>query len=78
MRNNTIAITCDKPTDGLWVLLDERVVDLQKEVKVAVNGTEVFRGTVEPSLRVLLGTSGHPDPALQYVARAPAFVPGAR
>jgi pimeloyl-ACP methyl ester carboxylesterase len=72
---NRIAITCDQPTDGLWVLLDERVVDLAREVAVTVNGTETFRGVVTPDAGTLLLTSAHPDPKLQFVARAPAFAP---
>ena len=68
-----MTITCDKPTDGLHVLLDARVVDLAREVVVTVNGAETFRGKVTPSLLTLLRTSDHPDPALQFVASAPAF-----
>jgi len=70
---NTVTITCDKPTDGLWVLLDARVLDLQKEVVVTVNGAETFRGKAVPDLGTLLLTSDHPDPKLQFVARVRAF-----
>lgn len=72
-KANSVTITCDKPTDGLHVLLDARVVDLAREVVVTVNGAETFRGKVTPSLVTLLRTSDHPDPALQFVASAPAF-----
>ncbi len=72
-KANSVTITCDKPTDGLHVLLDARVVDLAREVVVTVNGAETFRGKVTPSLLTLLRTSDHPDPALQFVASAPAF-----
>ncbi len=71
--HNAIAIRCDRPTRGLWVLLDERVVDLTKDVVVTVNDAEVFRGKAEPSLQALLTTSDHPDPTLQFAARVPAF-----
>ncbi|HEX5052469.1 MAG TPA: hypothetical protein VFZ65_11895 [Planctomycetota bacterium] len=70
---NTVAITCDKPSDGLYVLFDARMVDLGKEVVVTVNGSETFRGVLAPDLATLLLTSGHPDAKLQFVAKAPAF-----
>jgi pimeloyl-ACP methyl ester carboxylesterase len=69
---NAVRIRCDKPTDGLWVLLDERVADLGKEITVAVNDREVFKGKAVQALRVLLATGIHPDPALQFEARVPA------
>ncbi len=72
---NRVAVTCDRPTDGLHVLLDRRVLDLAREVAVTVNGAETFRGTVVPELATLLLTSAHPDPELQFVARVPAFAP---
>ncbi|HEX6810627.1 MAG TPA: hypothetical protein VF384_03285 [Planctomycetota bacterium] len=72
-KSNAVSITCDKPTVGLWVLLDARVLDLQKDVAVLVNGEEVFRGKATPDLATLLLTSGHPDPKLQFVARVRAF-----
>jgi pimeloyl-ACP methyl ester carboxylesterase len=70
---NKVAITCSAPTDGLWVLLDERVLDLERAVTVTVNDVEVFSGIAEPSLATMLRTSQHPDPGLQFVARVPAF-----
>lgn len=70
---NSIAITCDKPTDGLYVLLDGRVLDLGKEVLVTVNGTEVSRKKPAMDLGTLWLSSDHPDPKLQFVARVPAF-----
>lgn len=70
---NAVRITCDQPTEGLWVLLDERVLDLGKEIVVTVNGTETFRGKATNELGTLLRTSQHPDPALQFVARVRAF-----
>ncbi|MCA8947874.1 MAG: alpha/beta fold hydrolase [Planctomycetes bacterium] len=70
--NNSVKIECDKPTAGMSVLLDERVLDLGKEIVVTVNGTETFRGMVEPNLQTLLLTSDHPDPKLQFVATAKA------
>jgi hypothetical protein len=70
---NAVRLSCDQPTDGLWVLLDRRVLDLGKEVVVTVNGEETFRGKVGNDLGTLLLTSQHPDPALQFAARVRAF-----
>jgi len=70
---NTVAITCEKPTDGLWVLLDPRVLDVTKDVVVTVNGAETFRGKPVMELGTLLLTSDHPDPKLQFPARVRAF-----
>ena len=70
---NKVAITCSAPTDGLWVLLDDRVLDLERAVTVTVNDVEVFSGIAEPSLATMLRTSRHPDPGLQFVTRVPAF-----
>ena len=73
---NTITITCDQATEGLYVLLDQRVVDLGKEVTVMVNCKETFRGKAALQLDTLLTTSIHPDPKLQFPARVPAFAAG--
>jgi len=72
-KANAVNITCDKPSDGLYVLLDARVLDVEKEVVVTVNGAETFRGKATPDLSTLLLTSDHPDPKLQFVARVRAF-----
>jgi len=70
---NAVTITCESPCEGLWVLVDERTFDLDEEITVTVNGTETFRGKLTAGLETLLRTSTHPDPKLQYTARAPAF-----
>jgi predicted alpha/beta hydrolase family esterase len=54
---------------GLAVLLDERLVDFEREVIVTLDGEEVFRGTPERRLEVLLDTSTSGDPGRQYSAR---------
>ncbi len=71
-KANTITVTCDKPANGLQVLLDGRVLDLGREVTVTVNGATVFRGTPTADLGTLLLTSDHPDPGLQFAVRVPA------
>jgi pimeloyl-ACP methyl ester carboxylesterase len=75
-KANKITITCDKDPAGLSVLLDERVLDLGKDVTVVANGKEVFRGKVRMDLDTLLLTGDHPDPGLQFVAQAPATAKG--
>ncbi|MBI5852005.1 MAG: hypothetical protein HZB39_13410 [Planctomycetes bacterium] len=70
---NTVRITAGKALEGLWVLLDERVLDLGKEIAVVVDDVEVFRGPATPELGTLALTSLHPDGELQFVARVPAF-----
>jgi pimeloyl-ACP methyl ester carboxylesterase len=72
-KANTATITCDKPTDGLHVLVDARVCDPAREFVVTVNGVETFRGKPVPHLTTLLRTSDHPDPKLQFAAQVPAF-----
>ncbi|MCR9243680.1 MAG: hypothetical protein NXI31_01520 [bacterium] len=71
-KKNAITITTKQDTKDLYVLLDERMVDLDKEVTVTVNGKQTFKGKVERRLETLLRTSLHPDPKLQFVARVPA------
>ena len=75
-KANAITVTCDQPTVGLQVLLDPRVLDLNKEVVVTVNGVETFRGKVAANLFTMLLTSQHPDPKLQFASSAPAFLGG--
>lgn len=70
---NAVRISAGKPVEGLHVLLDERVLDLSKEVAVFVDEVEVFRGKASPELGTLALTSLHPDAKLQFVARVPAF-----
>jgi pimeloyl-ACP methyl ester carboxylesterase len=71
--DNSVSITSTRDTKGLYVLLDERVLDLQKDVVVRVGGTEVFRGRAVPDLGTFVLTSLQPDKALQFCARVPAF-----
>ena len=71
--NNTVRITTKANTEGLYVLLDRRLVDLKKPVKVALNNETVFDGLAPIRLTTLVRTSAHPDPELQFVARVPAF-----
>jgi len=71
--DNSVSITSTRDTKGLYVLLDERVLDLAKDVVVRVGGAEVFRGRAAPDLGTLVLTSLQPDKGLQFCARVPAF-----
>jgi pimeloyl-ACP methyl ester carboxylesterase len=68
---NTIRIACDRPTPGLSVLLDDRLVDLENEVIVVLNDEEVFRGLAPRRLAVMLATAVRGDPDLLFEARVP-------
>ncbi len=66
----TVEETKDRPVEGLSVLLDERLVDLRKEVVILLNGTERFRGTVAPSLSTMLLTAAERnDPEMLFGVR---------
>jgi poly(3-hydroxybutyrate) depolymerase len=65
---NQIRVTCDKDAKGLEVLLDERLVDMSKDVAIALNGKEVFRGRPTWSLATLVKTSQTGDLELCYAA----------
>lgn len=69
---NAVRITCEQGSKGLSVLLDGRVLDIDKEVVVTVNGEEAFRGIPQPSLATLLLTGAAGDPGLTFAARVPA------
>ena len=55
---------------GLSVLLDERLVDLDKEVTIRLNGAEKFRGKPVRRLSVLAATAAEKrDPEMLFVAK---------
>jgi len=66
---NEIRVTCDKPAEGLAVLLDDSLVDMSREVAIRLEDKEVFRGKPERSLSVVLETAARNDPELAYSAR---------
>ena len=66
---NKISLTSDEKLTGLEVLLDERMVDFEKPFQLVVNGKEVVKTQLKPSLGTLFLTSVHPDPQLQFIAR---------
>jgi len=68
---NKITIACDKSIEDLEVLLDERLVDIDKEVVVEVNGSESYRGMPARSLSTMLLTAERGDPELVFPVRVP-------
>lgn len=72
-KANEVRVTCDKDTRGLYVLVDETLLDAKKEIAVFLNDREVFRGLAEPSLATLLATGARGDPDLAYTRRVPLF-----
>lgn len=61
---------------GLEVLLDDRLLDLDREVVVRLNGVETYRGRPERELGVILRTAVRGDDGLTFEARVPVVAPG--
>lgn len=72
-ETNTIAFETRANIKTLEVLLDERVVDMEREVIITVNGKETNRGLPVASLGTLVLTSDNPDTELQFVARMKVY-----
>ena len=70
---NGIAITCDQDAHGLWVLLDDELLDVEREVVVTLNGQETWRGLPEARLSTLLITGTRGDPGLTFPYRVPVW-----
>lgn len=66
---NEVRVKSDASTKGLEILLDARLVDIAKEVRVLVNGAEVYKGIPSPDLGTIAKTSLHGDPELVYARR---------
>jgi pimeloyl-ACP methyl ester carboxylesterase len=66
---NSVSVECTGDPAGLAVLLDGGLLDLEREVVVNLNGTEVYRGIPERTLSTLLLTGARPDPALTFECR---------
>ena len=69
---NAVSILTAADTTGLYVLLDDRVLDLEKEVVVRVNGLRVWRGVPERRLSAMVLSAQRMDPGLLFEARIPA------
>jgi len=74
-KENTFDVDMDTPREGLALLVDGDLVDLDREVVVRFGGEEVWRGIPEPRLEVLIETSAAGDPGRQYSARIPVPLP---
>lgn len=73
-KTNEVHVTCDKNTRGLYVLVDEKLLDPKKPIAVFLGDKEVFRGPApQPSLATILATGARGDPELVYQARIPVF-----
>ncbi|MSR62098.1 MAG: alpha/beta fold hydrolase [Planctomycetes bacterium] len=72
-KTNTVHVTCDKSTRGLYVLVDEKLLDPKKELVVFLGDKELFRGLPQPSLGVVVATGARGDTELAYSARIPLF-----
>jgi len=72
-KTNSVRVTCDRGTQGLYVLVDEELLDPKKEVVVYLGDAEVYRGTPKPDLATVLATGARGDPALAYTTRIPLF-----
>jgi pimeloyl-ACP methyl ester carboxylesterase len=72
-QKNEVRVTCDKNTKGLYVLVDEKLLDPKKEIAVVLGDKEVFRGLAKPSMAAVLATGARGDPELAYSARIPLF-----
>ena len=72
-KTNEVRVTCDKSTRGLYLLVDEKLLDPKKEITVVLGDKEVFRGQAKPSLATVLATAARGDPELAYTARIPLF-----
>jgi predicted esterase len=70
---NIIRLTTVGSTQGLWILLPESQIDIEKEVVVEVGGTEVWRGIPERKLSTLLMTGVRGDDDLNFSVRVPAW-----
>jgi hypothetical protein len=53
------------------VLLDERLLDVAKEVVVELNGKEAWRGVPQARLSTLLLTGARGDSELMFACRVP-------
>jgi len=72
-KTNSVRVTCDKPTRGLYVLVDETLLDPKKEIVVYLNEQEHYRGVPQPDLGTVLATAARGDPDLAYTTRIALF-----
>ena len=68
---NEVRVKCDQDAQGLCVLLEDGLVDFDKEVVVTLEGKEVFRGAPVRTLGTLLRTAVRNDAQLAFSALVP-------
>jgi hypothetical protein len=61
--------------DGLEILLQDGLFDLDQEIVIQINGVETNRATATPTLGTLLLTWHGTDKGRQFIARIPAQNP---
>ncbi|MCH2102206.1 MAG: hypothetical protein MK209_09830 [Planctomycetes bacterium] len=67
-ESNAVHLASESSLAGMRILLDDRVLDLAEEVLLYVNGEEVARAMVSPTVGDLLRTARTPDAALHFHA----------
>ena len=67
-ESNAVRLESETPLDGMRILLDSRVLDLDREIAIFVNGEELARELVAPTVGDLLRTARTPDTALHFHA----------
>jgi poly(3-hydroxybutyrate) depolymerase len=70
-ETNSIHVEVRGKSDGLYVLLNDELVDMKREVVVTAGAREVFRGVPQRSLVALLSTGVRGDERLMFDARIP-------
>lgn len=70
-ESGTCDVKADKAAFGIYLLLNEELVDFKSEVRVSFNGAEVWRGVPERDLEVMVSTAVHGDAKLIFEARVP-------
>ncbi|MCC7014198.1 MAG: hypothetical protein IT454_16690 [Planctomycetes bacterium] len=69
VRANAVHVRCDQDPKGLAVLVDDELLDLDRELLVTLEGREVFRGKPRRSLATLLESGARNDARSTYSAR---------
>lgn len=68
---NEVRVRCEGDATGLRVLLDDDLLDLDRELVVKLDGVEVFRGLARRNLGMLARTAARNDSALTFSASVP-------
>lgn len=68
-ENGEVRVTCNVAATGLEVLLDARLVDVTRPVRVLVNGTEVYASIPTADLGTVAKTALRGDPELVFARR---------